>query len=218
MGTPRFAKLNPQLVAAPVVLILASGRGERFIASGGKTHKLEALMPEIGGFPAKTVLQTTMDAVIASGLPYHLERGDHAGMGDSIAAAVAKTQNAFGWLILPADLPLIDPKALMAIAHTMQAIDSVAYSIPKQRRPIFMPVINGQQGHPVGFFQSYREELMGLSGDIGAKRLLQTYPIHRIDLEQIDDIQYPEGCVMDVDTLKDLTQLQLIYLNLHRPG
>lgn len=56
---------------APVVLVLASGRGERFIASGGTGSKLQALL---GG---KTVLQRTLDAVRASGLPWHVEDAGH---------------------------------------------------------------------------------------------------------------------------------------------
>jgi len=43
----------------PTVLILASGRGERFIASGGSGSKLQALLH------GKTVLQHTVDAVRA---------------------------------------------------------------------------------------------------------------------------------------------------------
>ena len=47
--------------------------------------------------------------VKASGLPWHLEDAGHAGMGDSIAAAVAATQEANGWLVLPGDLPKGSP-------------------------------------------------------------------------------------------------------------
>ena len=49
--------LLPDVDHLPVVLVLASGRGERFLASGGSTHKLQA---DLGG---RTVLQRTLDAV-----------------------------------------------------------------------------------------------------------------------------------------------------------
>ena len=52
----------------PTVVVLASGRGERFIASGGAGNKLQALLA------GKPVLQHTLDAVRASGLPWHLNR------------------------------------------------------------------------------------------------------------------------------------------------
>ena len=45
----------------PTVIVLASGRGERFRASGGTLHKLDA---PIGGRPVR---ERTLDAVRASG-------------------------------------------------------------------------------------------------------------------------------------------------------
>jgi molybdenum cofactor cytidylyltransferase len=51
----------------PTVIILASGRGERFKASGGTTHKLQAQLC------GKPILQHTLDAVALSGFPWHLE-------------------------------------------------------------------------------------------------------------------------------------------------
>ena len=89
----------------PTVLILASGRGERFKASGGMVHKLQALLA------GKPVLQRTLDTVRASGLPWHLEDAGHPGMGDSIAAAVRATAGAPGWLVLPGDLPSVKADA-----------------------------------------------------------------------------------------------------------
>ncbi|MFS2166500.1 NTP transferase domain-containing protein, partial [Variovorax sp. Varisp62] len=90
---------------SPVVIVLASGRGERFIAAGGTGSKLKALLA------GRPVLERTLDAVRASGLPWHVEDAGHPGMGDSIAAAVRATPDAAGWLILPGDLPLVQPAA-----------------------------------------------------------------------------------------------------------
>nr|HRM00151.1 NTP transferase domain-containing protein [Acidovorax sp.] len=64
----------------PHVLVLASGKGQRFAASGGTVHKLRAPLCGL------TVLEHTLAAVRASGLPWHLEDAGHPGMGDSIAA------------------------------------------------------------------------------------------------------------------------------------
>ena len=95
----------------PTVLVLASGKGERFTASGGTGHKLQA---DLCG---KTVLQRTLEAVHVSGLRWHLEDAGHPGMGDTIAAAVRATRDAAGWLVLPADLPLISPQTLADLAQ-----------------------------------------------------------------------------------------------------
>jgi molybdenum cofactor cytidylyltransferase len=92
--------------------------GESFLASGGSSHKLQAMLGQ------QTVLQTTLAAVQASGLPWHLECGPHPGMGDSIAAAVKATAGAKGWLILPADLPLVQAATLHELALQLTRLDS----------------------------------------------------------------------------------------------
>ncbi len=169
----------------PTVIVLASGRGERFLAAGGSTHKLRALLD------GKPVLQHTLDAVRASGLPWHLEEAPHPGMGDSIAAAVRATADAEGWLILPADLPLVLPETLCRIA---EAPDDQA---------VVRPVCLGQQGHPVRFTRACGEALMALGGEQGAAVVLRR---HRLWTVEVDDL----GCITDIDTPEDLLQAQQI--------
>ncbi|AEG92215.1 nucleotidyltransferase family protein [Ramlibacter tataouinensis] len=167
----------------PVVLVLASGRGERFQASGGQVPKLRALL---AGVP---VLQRTLAAVRASGLPWHLEDAGHPGMGDSIAAAVRATRDAPGWLVLPADLPLVQPSTLQAVARALAGHEAV------------VPVFQGRRGHPVGFAAACGAELAGLTGQQGAAPVLK----RRGALElAVDDI----GCVTDIDTVADLAEAQ----------
>ena len=168
---------------APVVLVLASGRGERFRASGGATHKLQALLGD------RTVLQHTLDAVQASGLPWHLEQLAHPGMGDSIAAAVGATPDAPGWLVLPADLPLVRPATLQAVADALQG------------HAVVVPVVAGRRGHPVGFSAELYSELVQLRGDEGARRVSARYP--SIGLELGDP-----GVLFDIDTAADLAALR----------
>ena len=163
----------------PTVLVLASGRGERFLASGGQTHKLQALL---GG---KTVLAHTLAAVQASGLPWHLEQANHPGMGDCIAAAVQATPGACGWMVLPADLPLVRAETLRHMATVLSPV------------PVVRPVYQGHAGHPVRFDRTCGRELLALSGDQGAGALLQRYGVERV---AVDD----PGCVLDIDTVSDL--------------
>lgn len=167
------------LAQQPTVLILASGRGERFKASGGQGSKLEAQLQ------SKTVLQHTLDAVRASGLPYHLESGLHLGMGDSIAAAVRATQDAPGWLILPGDLPLIQPDTLWAVARALAF------------HAVVLPVFEGQRGHPVGFSGACRDDLMRLKGNQGAAPVVLAYAAIKLVVSDA-------GTVIDIDTLDDL--------------
>lgn len=174
-------------MSSPAVVVLASGRGDRFTASGGKGSKLQALL---GGRP---VLERTLDAVRASGLPWHLEDAGHAGMGDSIAAGVRATGDAQGWLILPGDLPLVRPDSLQRVAAALAG------------RAVVLPTFQGRQGHPVGFGRACRDALLLLSGPQGAALVARAYKMTERALQvELDD----PGIVTDIDTVDDLARAQ----------
>ncbi len=177
-------------MSRPVVLVLASGRGERFVASGGSGDKLNALLA------GRPVLQRTLDAVRASGLPWHLEDAGHEGMGDSIAAAVRATARAGGWLILPGDLPLVRPQTLQAVAAALAG------------HAVVLPHYRGQRGHPVGFAASCRDALLLLHGPQGAALVVRAQatvrPVAHLELED-------PGVVMDIDTVQDLAQAERLF-------
>jgi molybdenum cofactor cytidylyltransferase len=174
-------------MTAPVVLVLASGRGERFVASGGTGSKLQALLGD------KTVLQHTLDAVRASGLPWHLEDAGHEGMGDSIAAAVRATPDADGWLVLPGDLPLVRPETLRAVAAALA------------RHAVVVPYYQGRRGHPVGFGAECREALSELSGEQGASHVVRAQAaLNRMAAIEVED----PGIVTDIDTVHDLAHAE----------
>ncbi|MEO7941116.1 MAG: NTP transferase domain-containing protein, partial [Burkholderiaceae bacterium] len=158
--------------------------GERFRASGGTTHKLQALMGD------RTVLEHTLDAVRGSGLPWHLEAVGHPGMGDTIAAAARATADAPGWLVLPADLPLVSSATLCRVAQALQ------------QNSVVQPVFAGRRGHPVGFASACGPALRALTGPQGAAMVLRA---HRVFMLEVDDI----GCVTDIDTVADLQAARL---------
>lgn len=165
----------------PTVLLLAAGRSARFRAASGGQDKLDALLH------GRRVRDWTLAAVQASGLPWHVVERSHTahltlpGMGDSIACGVAATRQASGWLVLPADLPLIQPDTLLQVARALQT------------HAVVVPTWQGERGHPVGFATSCRAELLGLTGDSGARAVVQRYGA---DLLTVEDA----GCVHDVDT------------------
>ena len=187
---------------APTVIVLASGRGERFRASGGTVHKLDASLC------GRSVRERTLDAVRRSGLPWHVEDAGHPAMGDSIAAAVRATSQAAGWLILPADLPLVLPATLVAVAAALargnwlavQPVHTVAGEAPLR-------------GHPVGFSASCRDALGELAGASGASPVLKQLRVagRAFDLP-VDDI----GIVTDVDTLGDLAAAEALWISSSR--
>ena len=172
----------------PVVIVLAAGRGERFAASGGTTHKLQALLA------GKRVIDHVLDAVKASGLAYHVVTpdADRPGMGDSIAAGVKATPGATAWLILPADLPLISSSTLCSIALAPTCAVTV-------------PTYQGQRGHPVRFGPECAAGLLDLQGKQGAAHIIRAQvAINSVAFLDVDDV----GCVFDVDTLSDLARAE----------
>ncbi len=177
------------MTALPTVIVLAAGKGKRFKASGATQDKLQSLLC------GQPVREHVLAAVRASGLPWHVVEQTHTvhltnpGMGDSIACGVAATPGAHGWLILPADLPLIQSNTLLAVAEALQ------------QHAVVVPRYEGQRGHPVGFAPSCRDALLQLTGDQGARAVVAQHMVCCVD---VDD----EGCVLDVDTVDTLALVQ----------
>jgi len=170
-----------------VVIVLASGRGERFLASGGIGSKLHA--PLAGS----SVLAHTLAAVQASGLAFHVEAVGHPGMGDSIAAGVRATRDAGGWLVLPGDLPLVQPQSLRAVAAALA------------QASVVLPCYRGTRGHPVGFGAEHGATLAQLSGAEGAAAIVRSAQPLKLELDD-------EGIVTDIDTVADLARAESMLL------
>ncbi|HEX3380194.1 MAG TPA: nucleotidyltransferase family protein [Paraburkholderia sp.] len=111
------------------------------------------------------------------------------GMGASLAAGIAASDDGEAWIVALADMPRI---ALPTIEAVARALDNGA--------PLVAPFYDGQRGHPVGFGLEHRDALLALDGDTGAKALLMSQALTRID---VDD----PGILRDVDTPDDLRTL-----------
>lgn len=187
----------------PAVIVLAAGSGSRF---GGDAHKLA--QPLAGA----SVLGQTIRHAIESRLPVVVvttagladeaarwvaqrdivlmpeARGrsrDEVGMGWSIAAGVAARPQAPGWLVMPADMPLVRAATLRAVAAAIE------------QHPVAYAQHRGRRGHPVGFAAELFSELARLTGDEGARRLIARFPSFGVE---VDD----PGVLQDVDTRADL--------------
>ena len=175
----------------PTVIVLAAGRSARFRAASGGQDKLQALLDH------RSVREHTLAAVQASGLPWHVVESAHTahialpGMGDSIATGVRACAQAAGWLILPADLPLVQPATLLAVAQALA------------NHIVAQPTYQGQRGHPVGFAATCGPELMTLTGDQGARAVLQAHAPYALAVEDA-------GCIHDVDTPEALEAARLL--------
>lgn len=187
-----------------MVVVLAGGPGRRFEGVGPK------LAQRLGD---ATVLEQTLSRVVASGLPLVVvtiaalvpcaqqvvaardivlvpdadsDTAEPVGVGYSIAAGVAARAHAPGWILLPGDMPLVQPATLRAVRHALS------------QAPIAFAQHRGRRGHPIGFSQELFMELSMLSGDDGVRRLLARYPGHGVE---VDDA----GVHCDIDTLSTLT-------------
>ena len=187
----------------PTIVVPAAGRGSRF---GGPQHKLEQ------PFDGSTVLGATLRHAIESQLPVVvvttaalaplvagllatrdivvLSAGEAArGMGYSIAAGVAERSGAPGWIVLPGDMPLVQPDTLLAVATALE------------QHPVVFAQHRGRRGHPVAFAAELYSELILLDGDDGARRVMARYPSHG---QEVDD----PGVLLDIDTPSDLVTLR----------
>ena len=197
------------MISRPAVIVLAAGRGSRFL---GTDHKLTQSLGSL------SVLGTTLRQAIASQLQVIVvttealadvarrsvatrdvvlvpEVGSagqtRLGMGYSIAAGVGARPDAGGWLILPGDMPRVQPATLQRVARELAA-HAVVYAQYKGRR-----------GHPVGFSAELYSELAALTGDEGARRVIARYPAFALN---VDD----PGVLVDVDTVADLDSVRRV--------
>jgi len=193
----------------PAVIVLAAGTGSRFGAPGHKlTQRLGSssvlgatLRHAIASHLAVIVVTTDALAEVARRhvasrdvvvLPAVGTPGPHPlGMGYSIATGVAARPDATGWLVLPGDMPMVQSTTLLAVAAALD------------QHPVTYAQHRGRRGHPVGFGAELYSELVTLSGDEGARRLVARYPAHGVE---VDDA----GVLIDVDTEADLERVRQV--------
>ncbi|MGA9664964.1 MAG: nucleotidyltransferase family protein [Gallionella sp.] len=113
------------------------------------------------------------------------------GMASSLVCGVRANHDAAAWLIGLADMPALPAEAIIGVRAAM--LDGAALAAPAR---------DGRRGHPVGFASRYRDELLALQGDNGARRLLERDTSHVTDI-RIDDA----GIFADIDVPDDLRHL-----------
>jgi len=129
----------------------------------------------------KTVLSTTSEKNIING------------MSQSLIAGVKSQASADAWLIALADMPYIKPNTLQRLAE------------PATAHNIVVPVIKhndkqaSQRGNPVIFGHDFKQDLLSLSGDVGAKQVINTHSQALVKVA-VDDL----GVLHDIDTPSDI--------------
>lgn len=183
-------------------ILLAAGRGSRFDPSG-QQNKLLQLLPDGATVVAhaarnlRAALGSTL-AVIPAGSPLlcaHLSSEGFAvtkcldaasGMAASLTHGLRLTPHAAGWVIALGDMPFIQADTMTRLVEALQ-----------QGADIAVPCYRGRRGNPVAFSRRHLSLLLQLSGDMGARQLLQSLPVLEIE---VDD----PGICRDIDTVADL--------------
>lgn len=84
------------------------------------------------------------------------------GLSSSIQRGISYFPTAKSWVFALADMPFIDVDVIMGVARALQ-----------NQAPLVAPVYNGIRGHPVGFSANFKGELFQLTGDHGAKAIIE---------------------------------------------
>ena len=181
-------------------ILLAAGAGQRF--GGGKLlHPLADGTP-LGVAAARHLLAVLPDtiavvrpgddalaaALTAAGCEVTACADAVKGMGHSLAHAVAARSAAAGWVIALADMPALQTTTIAAVAKAIT--DGAALAAP---------VYQGRRGHPVGISSRFREALLKLEGDAGAREIIGA---QRADMVLIDCDD--AGVLLDIDRREDL--------------
>lgn len=189
-------------------LLLAAGRGARF-GSGGAGKLVAPLGDEaVVRHAARALLAAPVDEVLVvtgvcaaevaaalRGLHVELVHNERAadGIGTSVARGVAALAPAAEAVVIAlGDQPFVPAEVFDVLVSTWRAGGA----------PIVAPSYGGARGNPVLFDRRLFPELLALSGDAGARSIIER-DVSRVTLVDV-------ACAMpdDVDTLADLERLR----------
>jgi molybdenum cofactor cytidylyltransferase len=183
----------------PAIVVLAAGPARRRVGDGhpllqslGPGNVLSSTLRHAveTSWPVVVVTTAELAATAAAWVPTRelivLNEADAArGVGHAMAVGVAAQARAAGWLVLPGSMPLVRAATMLAVGAALA------------EQPVAYAQHHGRRGHPVGFAAALYSELVGLSGDAGARRLVARYPALPVE---VDD----PGVLIDIDTDTDL--------------
>jgi molybdenum cofactor cytidylyltransferase len=110
------------------------------------------------------------------------------GMGASLACAARAAGAADGYLVALGDMPFVRPSTIGAVRDALAA-----------GAPLAAPYWHARRGHPVGFAGDFRADLEALSGDEGARHLLDAHAARLVKVPVGDP-----GAIRDIDEPPDL--------------
>ena len=196
-------------------LILAAGEASRFRAAAGEGGPASKLVASLEGKPlvrhvadaalasrARPVVVVTgharneVEEALAGTEVTFVHNADYAkGMSTSLKAGIAALPGDCECvLVLLADMPRVASALLDAMAERFAAESDL---------DALVPVYRGLRGNPVLLARSLFEDVATLTGDKGARGLIERPGVRSIDFEVAD-----EAVAADVDTPEALAALR----------
>ena len=181
-------------------ILLASGLGRRFGANkllhplpDGTPIAVAAARNLVAALPGSVAVVRAANSVLARqlrqvGCRIAVCRDAEEGMGRTLAAGVRAARDASGWVVALADMPFLQPESIRTVADGLN--DGAA---------IAAPLFEGRRGHPVGLARRFKDDLLALEGDAGARSILAAHE-DWITLYEVFD----PGVLRDIDTPADL--------------
>ena len=186
-------------------ILLTAGQSKRMISENKLTKKIQGV-PLIK-HSVKNILAASIDELIIvlgyqkeiieklidknEKIQFIFNKDFESGMSSSIKIGLNHlSEKTEAFFICLGDMPMV--------SHVIY--DQLIKS--KNNKEIIVPNYNGQQGNPVLFNKSMKEKVMDISGDIGAKKILELNKDKILNLE-IND----QSIVKGFDTQDDFSSL-----------
>jgi molybdenum cofactor cytidylyltransferase len=182
-------------------IVLAAGTSQRMgeanklLLDAGGRPVLARVLQAFAGAPYATTIVVTgaqheqVAEVATRAEDVHLAHNPayRTGMASSIRCGIqAAGRPAAGYAICPGDLPLLTAPTVRRLG------EAFATHVPPR---IVVPICDERRGHPVLFDRSFRDALLQLHGDRGARALLRRHTDAIVTVDVEDD-----GIYRDVDT------------------
>jgi molybdenum cofactor cytidylyltransferase len=145
-------------------------------------HRHKAILHALGDRPAQPRMRIEINPAY------------HEGLSSSIKAGLRSVKDSFpSVMFLLGDQPLVSAGLMNLLINRFLASD----------KNICAPVFRGRRRNPVLFSSRWYEILLNLTGDTGARSIIESHPEALLQIHVEDDDQF-----LDIDTESDLMVLR----------
>ena len=173
------------------------GRQKLLLPFGGKTV-IETVIDNLRGAGFERIC-AVLSREVAEALP-QLPRGVEArvneaperGQSSSLAIGLEMLGEGRDFCIMLADLPLVSPEAIAALARRFDALPP--------EKTLLAPCRGGVFGHPMFYRALWRERFRTAQGDMGGRKIVALYE------SEIERAEAPDCHFKDMDTPEDYAE------------